>query len=230
MLLRVSPRFPRIRVFNGWQVPPQRFAEHRPTPIDLAQGDVAASLGDREQAIEPLDVVECSGQGLDHEVVHGPAARRQKRVDPLDGLRFTPHVRLEKRFRPLDLGLRQDLVRVPSGIVRRCLTFLIASGSDRAYGCASSSACSARSCSGDSQNVRKIFRQRCRKIFRVGRVIEPVLQELVQRVMQAGLQQGDFQATPPPDLPFQNTTSATNSSSMTSTGLTAAHIRPTSSS
>jgi hypothetical protein len=38
------------------QFPPQRFAEHGTTPIDLTEHAIAAILGDGNQAIDPLTV------------------------------------------------------------------------------------------------------------------------------------------------------------------------------
>ncbi len=64
------------------QAPPQRFAEHRTTPFDLAQADVAASLGDTDQAIDPLDLIEFSGQCPEHEVVHGLGRSTQEAPSP----------------------------------------------------------------------------------------------------------------------------------------------------
>jgi hypothetical protein len=248
---RVSPRFPRIQR-------PQRLAGsaaalRRAPPIDLAQADVAASLGDGEQAIDPLDFVEILGQGLDREVVHGAAARLKKFIHQLDGLRFAPHVRSAERFRPLVLGLLQDLVqhpvRVPSVsleqlsdsldsvrfrpdvLVRQLarlfrkifpkrflrnfrrlfrkifLTRFLENFLRKIF------------LTSFRENFRRLFRKifltsllenfskncrkRCRKVFGVRLVIEPLLQEPLQRVMQARLQQAKFQATPPQDLPCQ---------------------------
>ena len=52
----------KLGVLDLLHAPSQRFAEDRPTPIDLAQGGIAAALGDGDKAIDPLDIVEFLGE------------------------------------------------------------------------------------------------------------------------------------------------------------------------
>ena len=67
--------------------PSQRFAEERPTALDLVQAGVAAALGDGGQAIEPLDIVEFLGQCLRRKGPDAHAGPGKKSIDQLDGAR-----------------------------------------------------------------------------------------------------------------------------------------------
>ena len=118
--------------------------------------------------------------------------------------RFAPRVLLGKPFRPLGLCLVQDPVRVQSGslekhadpldsvrlrpgVLVRQLFRLFRKIFLRRF----------------LKNFRKNSRKSFRKVFSVRLVIEPLVQDLLQLVMHARLQQAEFQTTPPHDIPFQ---------------------------
>jgi len=54
--------------------------------IDFVQNGVATHLCGGNHAIDAFDVVETDGQGLRHDCIHGQARRREKLIDPLDGV------------------------------------------------------------------------------------------------------------------------------------------------
>jgi hypothetical protein len=178
----------------------QRFAEDRPTPIDLAQAGVAAALGDGGEAIDPLDIVEFLGECICHEGVHALAGAGKKCIDQRHGVLFAPGVLLRDLFRLMGLGIVQEFVNVQSDAVKNLIDAV-----DSVRFIPSTLVCQRlrRICLVFGKIVLKNFRKIVRKLFRVQIVVELSNQEIFQRFKSKGSDQTPFQAAPPQDVPFQ---------------------------
>src|SRR5258708_30997733 len=64
--------------------------EARPVAVDLAKHGAAALLGARDHAVDALDVVNPTRQGLRDDVLHGEAGLVEKTLNLLDTLAITP--------------------------------------------------------------------------------------------------------------------------------------------